>query len=189
LIRREGTDRFSMRRLAKQLGVTPMAVYYYVKSKAEMFERVADAVLGRVPRPAPSGVDWRGELKAASLSGFRVLSEYPGLSAQIVKQPPTQIAEQSAAYGISILVAAGFNPGVAARITTTCQAFMFGMIGLQAQIERAKRVKQPSRASTTYLAQMDAYEFVEAGLDALLAGFAAQHAQAGRGAKRRARAS
>lgn len=177
-----------MRRLAKQLGVTPMAVYYYVKSKEEMFERVADAVLGRAKRPAPSGVDWRGELKAASLNSFRLLSEYPGLSAEIVKQPPTQTAEQSAAYGISILVAAGFSPGAAARITTTCQAFMFGMIGLQAQIERAKRAKHPSRAATTYLAQIDAYDFAEEGLDALLAGFAAQQTQRARSKKGRARA-
>lgn len=175
-----------MRRLAKELGVTPMAVYYYVRNKDEMFEQLADAVMARVER-APAGGDWRTQLKATSLNAFKLLCEYPGLSAQIVKQPPTLQAEQMSAYGRTILIEAGFDAALAARMITTCQAFMFGMIGLQAQIERAKRVRQPTRASTMYLAQLDAYEIVASGLDALLAGLGAQAAKPARGLKRRAR--
>jgi AcrR family transcriptional regulator len=170
LIRRDGADRFSMRKLAKELGVTPMAVYYYVSNKDALFERVADAVLARVPRPEPSGRDWRAELKATALHGFRLLSQYPGLSGQIIKRPPTQQTEALARYGIAIMVAAGVDRTAAALATTVCQAFMFGVIGLQAQCERAQKKKRGSAAGATYLEQVDVQGLAESGFDALLAG-------------------
>jgi AcrR family transcriptional regulator len=170
LIRRAGADRFSMRSLAKELGVTPMAVYYYVGNKDSLFERVADAVLARVPRPQPSGHNWREELKATAVAGFKLLSEYPGLSAQIVKRPPTKQTEELAKYGIAVLMAAGFDPAVAARATVVCQTFMFGMIGLQAQLERAQKRKRKASPSEAWLETVDAQGLVEFGLDTLSSG-------------------
>ena len=171
LIRRAGADRFSMRSLAKELGVTPMAVYYYVGNKDALLERVADAVLARVPRPPPSGHNWREELKATAVAGFRLLSEYPGLSAHIVKHPPTQQSEALAKYGIAILVQGGFDPAVAARATVVCQTFMFGMIGLQAQLERVqKRKRKAGTPAEAWLETLDPQSLVEFGLDALASG-------------------
>jgi AcrR family transcriptional regulator len=63
LIRREGADRFSIWRLAKHLGVTPVAVYFYVRSKDETFELLADTDLSRVERAAPGQGDWRASNK------------------------------------------------------------------------------------------------------------------------------
>jgi len=173
-IRRNGADRFSMRALAKELGVTPMALYYYVGNKDELLERVADAILARVPRPTPTGDNWREQLRAASLHGFMLLCEYPGLSAQIVKRPPTKQTEELAEYGIAILVKAGFDPAVAARATIVCQTLMFGMIGMQAQLERAGKAKT-KRKSSARGAQppLDPRALVEFGLDALTNGLRA----------------
>ena len=42
--KRVGFDRLTMRALADELGVTPMAAYYYVSSKDQLLELVADAV-------------------------------------------------------------------------------------------------------------------------------------------------
>lgn len=173
LIRRSGADRFSMRQLAKDLGVTPMAIYYYVSNKDALFERVADAVLARVPRPAPSGRNWREEMKACAIHGFRLLSEYPGLSGQIVKRPPTQQRLELAGYGISVLVAAGFDSKAALRATAICQAFMFGMIGMQAQLERAQRRGRGSTADA-YFEVADVQRLAESGMDALLVGLGEQ---------------
>ncbi|HET6336626.1 MAG TPA: TetR family transcriptional regulator [Polyangiales bacterium] len=180
LIRRDGADRFSMRKLAKELGVTPMAVYYYVSSKDALFERVADEVLSRVPRPAPSGRDWRSELKATALHGFRLLSQYPGLSGQIIKRPPTKQTEELARYGIEVMVAAGVDANVAPLATMVCQSFMFGMIGLQAQCERAQKKKTKRSAGATYLEQVDVQGLAEFGFNALLAGLDEQMARAPR---------
>ena len=190
LIRRDGADKFSMRQLAKELGVTPMSIYYYVGNKDKLFEHVGDAVLARVPRSPPTGRNWREELKVGAVEGFRLLSEYPGLSGQIIKRPPSQQSAELARHGISILVTAGFERGLAARITTTCQAFMFGMIGLQAQLERKRGGKRPANpAEAAYYERLDVHELVGFGLDALLRGIADPAARVPRGKPSRATAA
>lgn len=167
-----------MRLLAKALGVTPMTIYYYVGNKDALFARCADAVLARVPRPAPSGHDWQREVKECALHGFRLLLEYPGLCGEIIKRPPTQQRIEFASYGIAILVAAGFEPGAAMRATVVIQTFVFGMIGLQAQFEleqraaakSAKRSKKRAPPNERLL-NADLPALVDFGLDALLVGF------------------
>jgi TetR/AcrR family tetracycline transcriptional repressor len=52
IVDQDGLDKLSMRRLGAELGVDPMAVYYYVPSKAALLDGIVDAVimeLGDVP--------------------------------------------------------------------------------------------------------------------------------------------
>ncbi|MEY9874235.1 AcrR family transcriptional regulator [Streptacidiphilus sp. MAP12-33] len=64
LLDAEGEQRFSMRRLAAELGVTPMSVYWYVDNKGELLELALDEALGemRIPPLAEDG-DWREHLR------------------------------------------------------------------------------------------------------------------------------
>ena len=176
LLRRDGAGRLSMRQLAKQFGVTPMAIYHYFGNKEALFERLGDAVLARVPRPAPSGVHWREELKACALCGWELLSEYPGLSGYVIQRPPTQQRDELVRYGVSILVAAGFDARVAYPAIITCNAFMFGMIGLQAHRERELGATGKVRkASAPKLdGKDDVRRLVAWGLDAVIAGLSEQ---------------
>ena len=163
LIQREGAEQLSMRALAADLGVTPMALYYYVGNKDELLERAADAVLAQVPRPAVAPERWKDGLREAALQGFSLLRQYPGLSAHIIHRPPTKQTEALAQYGVSLMVQAGFEPGIALQATIVCQTFVFGMIGVQAQLERTPQAGQ-QRAG-------EASRLVELGLDALTSGF------------------
>ncbi|MEZ0068153.1 AcrR family transcriptional regulator [Streptacidiphilus sp. MAP12-20] len=64
LLDAEGEQGFSMRRLAADLGVTPMSVYWYVDNKGELLELALDEALGemRIP-PLPEDGDWREHLR------------------------------------------------------------------------------------------------------------------------------
>jgi len=46
LVDREGLEALSMRRLGKELGVDPMAVYYHVPNKSALYDGIMDVVLG-----------------------------------------------------------------------------------------------------------------------------------------------
>jgi len=46
LVDREGLDALSMRRLGKELGVDPMAIYYHVPNKSALYDGIMDIVLG-----------------------------------------------------------------------------------------------------------------------------------------------
>lgn len=162
-----------MRQLAKEFDVTPMAIYHYFPNKESLFERLGDAVLARVPRPAPSGVQWRAELVACAMCGWQLLSEYPGLSGYIIQRPPTQQLQELTSYGVSVLVAAGFDVDSAYPAIVSCNALMFGMIGMQAHTERGRRkgngkARKPFPGTT--LTQSDVRRLVEWGLDAFMSG-------------------
>ena len=51
LLRRYGLGDLTMRRLARELGVAPGALYWHVANKQELLVEVADALLAEIPRP------------------------------------------------------------------------------------------------------------------------------------------
>ncbi|WP_149182205.1 TetR/AcrR family transcriptional regulator [Streptomyces sp. TRM49041] len=81
LLDAEGLAKFSMRRLAAELNVTAMSVYWYVDSKDDLLELASDAVVGEVLLPDPdSGTDWREQLRDLA-EGYRgLLVRHPWLS-------------------------------------------------------------------------------------------------------------
>ncbi|WP_020142830.1 TetR family transcriptional regulator [Terracoccus sp. 273MFTsu3.1] len=52
LLRRYGLGDLSMRRLARELGVAPGALYWHVANKQELLVEVADVLLAEIPPPA-----------------------------------------------------------------------------------------------------------------------------------------
>src|SRR4051794_17134970 len=68
LIEREGLGALSMRRLAQELDVWPMAVYHYFRDKAELLDAVAASAAGLVELPSP-GDSWRGRLGGVPRGG------------------------------------------------------------------------------------------------------------------------
>ena len=68
----EGAPALSLRRLADDLGVTPMSLYWHVADKAELLELVGDAILAEVQVPARVG-PWTGQLRDVHRAMFAVL--------------------------------------------------------------------------------------------------------------------
>jgi AcrR family transcriptional regulator len=63
---REGIAALSMRRLAAELGVEAMSLYYHVKSKDDILAGTVDLALGEV-KP-PSGGDWKSAIRRSAVS-------------------------------------------------------------------------------------------------------------------------
>jgi AcrR family transcriptional regulator len=73
LLDAEGLAKFSMRRLAAELNVTAMSVYWYVDTKDDLLELALDAVHGEVDLPDPDAdEDWRDQLRTLA-RGYRAL--------------------------------------------------------------------------------------------------------------------
>lgn len=73
LLDAEGLAKFSMRRLAAELNVTAMSVYWYVDTKDDLLELALDAVFGTVVLPGTETAgDWRDQLRALA-AGYRAL--------------------------------------------------------------------------------------------------------------------
>ncbi|MFB8771956.1 TetR/AcrR family transcriptional regulator [Streptomyces broussonetiae] len=82
LLDAEGLARFSMRRLAAELNVTAMSVYWYVDTKDDLLELALDAVHGelRLPAPEDDTADWREQLRALAHEYRALLVRHPWLS-------------------------------------------------------------------------------------------------------------
>ncbi|MDV6289215.1 TetR/AcrR family transcriptional regulator [Streptomyces sp. UP1A-1] len=80
LLDAEGLAKFSMRRLAAELNVTAMSVYWYVDTKDELLELALDAVFGELRRPDPHTGDWREQLRALAREHRSLLVRHPWMS-------------------------------------------------------------------------------------------------------------
>jgi AcrR family transcriptional regulator len=81
LLDAEGMAKFSMRRLAAELNVTAMSVYWYVDTKDDLLELALDAGFGELPLPDPAAdEDWRDQLRALATEYRSLLVRHPWLS-------------------------------------------------------------------------------------------------------------
>ncbi|MDK9497467.1 TetR/AcrR family transcriptional regulator C-terminal domain-containing protein [Streptomyces katrae] len=67
-----GIDSLSMRRLAQELDVVPMALYKHVANKEQLLDGMLDSVVGEIDPPEP-GPDWRHVVRRRILSARQVL--------------------------------------------------------------------------------------------------------------------
>jgi AcrR family transcriptional regulator len=73
---REGIAALSMRRLAAELGVEAMSLYYYVKRKDDILDGIVDLALSEVAPPA-GGTDWKSAVRRSAISYHDTLRRHP----------------------------------------------------------------------------------------------------------------
>ncbi|QGZ50009.1 TetR family transcriptional regulator [Streptomyces sp. QHH-9511] len=70
----EGLAKFSMRRLAAELNVTAMSLYWYVDTKDDIIEFALDALYGEIDLAAVDAAEgWQGRIRALALAFRRML--------------------------------------------------------------------------------------------------------------------
>jgi AcrR family transcriptional regulator len=97
-----GVESLSMRRLAQELGVVPMALYKHVSNKDEMLDGMVDVVVGEIDPPL-EGEDWKTTVRERVLSARRMLLRHRWASRVIesrVDPTPTLIAYMDQMIGI-----------------------------------------------------------------------------------------
>jgi AcrR family transcriptional regulator len=97
-----GVDSLSMRRIAQELGVVPMALYKHVANKDEMLDGMVDVVVGEIDPPL-AGADWKTAIRERVLSARRALLRHPWASRVIESRTaptPTVIGYMDEMIGI-----------------------------------------------------------------------------------------
>lgn len=160
---RVGLSHVTMVELAKELGVSTMATYYYVRNKQALLDLVAEAVMARVPTAEP-GTDWEEGLRAYALALWTVLSDYPGVARHLLTQRLTSTARARIANGRDGFREAGFDPHTSGLAHTTFRIFVFGLLSTQVSAKNATRPGEPRPIP----------EYVEFGINTVLAGLRQQ---------------
>lgn len=76
----EGLDAVTIRRLAQELGVTAMALYWHFKNKDELLLGMVDHVMAEVRPPGQAARGWQPRLRTMVEALVAVMREHPSLS-------------------------------------------------------------------------------------------------------------
>jgi TetR/AcrR family transcriptional regulator, tetracycline repressor protein len=85
IVDKDGIEAMTMRRLASELGVNPMSIYYHLPGKAAVLSGLVDEVFSQMRVSAPAdGASWQEQVKDAAHAYRRVLRAHPNLALQIL---------------------------------------------------------------------------------------------------------
>jgi AcrR family transcriptional regulator len=200
LLDRDGFERFSMRRLAERLAVTPMALYNHVGGKQDLLQGVVDGVIEQVEYPAERE-DWCERIRDCFRALRNTCIAHPGAvplveSAEVLPASAFQAMEIT----LSALQRAGLGPKDSLRaysllITFTLGQFSYKIKGWSRGVDPAAALKEgrivpstfPAVVQATSLRSWDFDASFEFGLSVILAGLKELLAKRGKRAKDRAR--
>ena len=160
IVDEEGIEALSLRRLAADLRVTPMAVYWHVRDKAELLDLIGERVLDAIEVPPPDG-DWRRQLHDVHRAMLEPLLQHPNAVELMVgraRYGPAGIALFERI--LSILRSAGLSPQAA---FDAYQSLYLFQLGFMATARRSPEFREAQRQGVLYLLSLDPERFPSIG--------------------------
>ena len=144
----DGLEGSSMRRLAQELGVVPMALYKHVANKDELLDGMVDIVFGEIESPA-IGDDWRSAMRRRATSARDALKRHSwAIGLMETRNPgPANLRNHNAVMGC--LREAGFSFANAIHAYSGPGMPTYAGFAMQENIDarvRGTRRRQSSRA-------------------------------------------
>lgn len=149
---RVGFDNLSMRGLAEELDVTPMAIYYHVGNKKALLALVADSILGEIRIPDADAGDWPTRLMLLNEETNRVLRPYPAIDAMLIDLGLTAQGRRLMDATIQILLDAGFDERGALLAYNVLHSYGVGRVTIESRLRGRPR---PSGTDVSDLPALD----------------------------------
>ena len=121
-----GLESLSMRKIAQELRVVPMALYKHVANKDDMLDGMVDIVFSEIELPSWRD-GWRPAMRSRAISARRVLSRHPWATALMESRSrpgPANLRHHDSVMGG--LRKAGFSVGMAVHGFNTVNSFIYG---------------------------------------------------------------
>lgn len=176
VVRQDGVEKLSMRRLSRELGVSPMAPYYYVADKRELLDLVATAALTGVRKPPPESGPWQERLRELVDQIDDKLRKHPGLGDVLIEQMLGKQLDLTAAM-MEILFEAGFNDRNVLAAYATLHTYLFGRGRVNPRDRNAlldRALPEAVERATKHLSDLRGKYSYDFGVDVLIAGLEAQ---------------
>jgi AcrR family transcriptional regulator len=153
---RHGIEWLSMRKLADELGVAAMSLYYYVPNKVELIDGMIDIVFSEIEPPSPE-VDWKTAMRRRAVSTREALNRHRWAVGRMegrTDHGPANLRLHDAVLGC--LRAAGFSIEMTVHAYSAQDAYIYGF-ALQ---ETDMSSETPDDFAAEAQRQMHAYEDV-----------------------------
>ena len=139
LLARTGLEALTLRKLAGELGVSAPTLYWHVRSKRQLLDLMAGALVeraGRSTAPAP-GQPWWEWLAEQARRQWRVLTSHRDAALVVAGNRPTDAALPAIERIVASLVAVGFPPEEALRTILSIGNYVIGC-AVEHQAEAAR---------------------------------------------------
>ena len=112
-----GLDGLTIRKLAQELGVTPMALYWHFRSKDELLDGLAERVWSEIDVNVDAEGPWPDQLRGLLESLLQVLRAHPAAPALLLhKETQNDSFLRATEITLDVLRKAGFDPRYASEI-------------------------------------------------------------------------
>jgi TetR/AcrR family tetracycline transcriptional repressor len=190
----EGLDAVTIRRLAQDQGVTPMALYWHFKDKDRLLDGIAERLLSDVVMPSegPDARPWDEQFRDLLVALLQVLRAHPAtahlvMTRIMLSEPGLNLTERA----LGLLSVAGFSREQATQVASHALASMVILVTTEpgrpeasdtAEREQRMRTKKASLqvlppeqypnvvASADAFVQCSSEPYFELGVDLLIAG-------------------
>jgi AcrR family transcriptional regulator len=149
-----GVEAASMRKIAHELNVVPMALYKHVAGKDELLDGMIDAVVQEI-EPPQMDLEWKSAVRARILSARRTLLRHPWASR--VMESRTQPTPTVLTYMDSMIAmfrAGGFSMDLTHH---AMHAMGSRMMGFTQELFNDTSEVDPSTEAAMYAAMAEAY--------------------------------
>ena len=171
---RVGVAGFTMRVLADELGVSPMAPYYHVGSRDDLIARVAPRPAASVRRPPATTDPWDDRLWTYMRAMEDVLSKYPGLSDFLLHRDLTTQGRRYITRCIEVIESGGFDRTRALQAFSTIYTYMWGRgvfrSLLRAREQSGRRGSRRAQGPLPTVEELASPEATELGYRTIIAG-------------------
>lgn len=126
----EGLGAVTIRRLAKELGVTPMALYWHFRSKDALLDSMAARIFEEVDLSVGASATWQEQLRALLASMLDALRAHPSAAVLLsTRTVSTEGSLRATEVMLDILRRGGFPPTEATQIARHALSTVVSLVG------------------------------------------------------------
>jgi TetR/AcrR family tetracycline transcriptional repressor len=181
VIRSEGLEALSMRRLSRELGRSAMAPYWYVADKQQLLDLVAREVLSEVPLPTAESGSWEDRLRSVVEAIDAKLRQHPGIAEILFAR--MQSTDRRLIMGImQILLDAGFPDTDVVLGYAMIHTYLFGryQVVMRAEWEEPEEIDDTLARLIPLIPGLGGRDFFNFGVDTIIDGLRVRLAAVGK---------
>ena len=177
MIRSEGFDALSMRKLAQRCGVGAMTLYGYVRTKEELLTLIGERFFLEVAEP-DAGLNWQDQLRHVFRMTHRIFLQHPELADIAARQHFNATAAYRGAETVfAAMERAGLSPELAMSAFVALTSFTAGIAQRQANADA--RAANERRLQQLRELPSEEFKHVRRLAQAMVSGVSDQHFEDG----------
>src|SRR5258708_14562985 len=142
----QGVEALTIRRLAMELGVTPMALYWHFRSKEELIAGLADRIWGEIRTDVDQAAPWPLQLRGMFESLIGVLRAHPSAAALLLNSEKLGPSHwQATEATLEILRGAGFDTWHASELASSALRTRLTLVMSEPGLDARDDADDPAR--------------------------------------------